>query len=205
MFVLSQIQMKINMYKKILLSAFCVIYFLSGQSQSTHSLAPKLEDIGNIANFEKGRFHRHTGMQLRDLSEGSDYNVTHYNCEWQVDPAINYVAGKVTTTFLTTVEGLDSVQFDLHSDLTVDSVIYHGQSIAFSHTADVITIPVDPISINTIDSVSVIYQGVPPSTGLAHLYKAITTALQLSGRFLNPMAQVNGGPAKTDSQTKLIL
>jgi aminopeptidase N len=164
MFVLVQTRKKFPMSKNLLFVLFAVISYLSGQGQTTHSFAPKLEEIGNIANFEKARFHHHP-MQLRDLTEGSDYNVTHYRCEWQVDPAINYVSGKVTTRFVALVEGLDSVQFDLHSDLSVDSIIYHGQNISYSHINDVITISLNPIAINTLDSISVIYQGVPPSTG----------------------------------------
>jgi hypothetical protein len=66
---------------------------------------------------------------LQSVASGN-FNVNHYRCEWQVDPAINYINGKITTTF-TMLQAGSTITFDLASVHTVDSVLYHGSKISF--------------------------------------------------------------------------
>jgi len=97
-------------------------------------------------------------------SVGSNYDLKYHYLQFEVDPAVQYINGLVTSYFKATTDNVSQITFDLVDVLSVDSVIYHGQKISSTHADDILSInlPV-AIGINTIDSVSVFYQGVPPT------------------------------------------
>lgn len=96
---------------------------------------------------------------------GSNYDIKAIRCNWNVDPAIVEIGGCVTT-FYEPVSILTSLEFDLSSSLTVDSVIWRNINRGFTHVADVLTIGLPtPVLSGTLDSISIYYHGVPPSTG----------------------------------------
>ncbi|WP_321997614.1 M1 family aminopeptidase [Draconibacterium orientale] len=86
--------------------------------------------------------------------------------EWQIDPAVRYISGKVTTHFKSQTELLNALQFDLSDSLTVDSVIIENNRVTFTHQNNKIEINLpEPLLFNQLDSASVIYHGVPTSSG----------------------------------------
>lgn len=87
--------------------------------------------------------------------------------EWQVDPAVHYISGKVTTHFKSKTELLNTIEFDLSDALTIDSVFIGNNSAPFTHQNNKIEINLpEPLMLNQLDSASVFYHGVPPATGL---------------------------------------
>jgi aminopeptidase N len=101
-----------------------------------------------------------------NTSASSNFDVKHYRCEWQVNPHVRYIAGKITPTFIMTSSG-NSITLDLNTLFTVDSVVYHNSKISFLQQAVdelVITFPAD-ITQGAKDSVSIFYRGVPPPSG----------------------------------------
>ncbi|HMT28585.1 MAG TPA: hypothetical protein PKD91_04825, partial [Bacteroidia bacterium] len=115
----------------------------------------------------KGEKDAHSGKMIpATLSASADYDVKYYNCFWNIDPAVNFISGKVTTLFTPTQAAFDSIVFDLTDALTVDSVVYHNVSITFNHSLNLITTPLPgTIPVNTPDSITIYYHGVPGSTG----------------------------------------
>ncbi|WP_321370229.1 M1 family aminopeptidase [uncultured Draconibacterium sp.] len=101
--------------------------------------------------------------------ESQNNNLTDFvyqRMEWQVDPAIRFISGKVTTYFKSKTESLASVEFDLSDSLTVDSVLVGNNSATFTHQNNKIGIELpQSLAFNQLDSVSVFYHGVPPSSG----------------------------------------
>ncbi|MDB5282712.1 MAG: aminopeptidase, partial [Bacteroidota bacterium] len=94
----------------------------------------------------------------------NNYNLTYQRLELNVDPAVNYIAGKITSIFIPDA-AMSYIEFDLLDTLKVDSVYYHNVSIPFVHSGNIvhITFPAN-VSAGQQDSVSVYYQG-KPSTG----------------------------------------
>src|ERR1700756_1807028 len=93
-----------------------------------------------------------------------NYDVKYYRCCWNTNPAVNFVSGNITTYF-TTYSALDSIQMDASISLSIDSVWYHNLKTTFHQlTGDVLQIHF-PASVTGLDSVTVFYHGVPPSTG----------------------------------------
>ncbi|MBP9083742.1 MAG: T9SS type A sorting domain-containing protein [Bacteroidia bacterium] len=134
---------------------------------STTLVAQQKYSHESFLEIVKGEESAHAGkMTPNSLSATQGYDVKHYNCYWNVNPANNYISGYVTTTFVPVETTFDSLILDLTDALTVDSVIYHNLSLSFTHSSDIITIPfTSSLQINIPDSVTVYYHGTPASSG----------------------------------------
>ena len=143
---------------------------------------------GLLAQFPSVRDHQQVDIsaleqqrhiRLRDVSgtgsvdsftvASDNIDVHHYRCEWEVNPSVRYIQGKVTVSFIMKAAS-NKIILDLSTDLNVDSISYHGTNITFERVLkDGLEIQF-PSTINTgqKDSVSVYYQGVPDpsSTGV---------------------------------------
>jgi len=94
-----------------------------------------------------------------------NFDVKYYRCEWEVDPSVRYINGKITVYF-TALTPVSSITLDLMSPLITDSVKQRGSLLSFTQPTDGLQIDF-PSAINTgtLDSVSIYYQGIPPNTG----------------------------------------
>lgn len=85
-------------------------------------------------------------------------------CEWRVDPGVNYIEGKITTHFIPSFP-VPNIQFDLSVVLTVDSIIYNGNPLPFSHAFNIVDATFSStLPAGVVDSVSVYYHGVPDTS-----------------------------------------
>jgi aminopeptidase N len=90
------------------------------------------------------------------------YNINYHRCEWRVNPnKKKYLRGKVFSVF-TITSNCDSIVFDLKSNITVDSIIWHKQKIPFSRNGDKLKVGKPGKWLSGItDSITVYYQGIP--------------------------------------------
>ncbi len=93
-----------------------------------------------------------------------NYDLKYHRCEWKIDPAVKYINGTITSYFKPTVAGFNQIEFDLSDSLLVDSVKYHNTILSSSQlSGDLLHISLPAvIPINTLDSITVYYQGIPP-------------------------------------------
>jgi len=106
-----------------------------------------------------------------------NYDVKYYRCCWNINPAINQVSGNITMYFMPQ-SPLDSIQMDASVTLSIDSIWYHYLKINFTQqTGDILQIKF-PVSINTLDSVTIFYHGVPQSSGFGSFIKGTHGASQ---------------------------
>src|SRR5687768_16594172 len=112
----------ITCMKKIIITAISIVFLTSS-----------LFAQNNIAEIEKVSF----SSKLQDILSNSstNYDVNFYRCNWEVDPAVQFISGSVTTYF-TTTSATGNITFDLNKALTVDSVLYHGSKITFTHNTN---------------------------------------------------------------------
>src|SRR6188474_822258 len=75
------------------------------------------------------------GLSVNRSQASSNFQVTYYRCVWDIDPSVRYIKGVITSHFLTN-SSANSISYDLASQLSVDSVYYHGNKISFSRPAD---------------------------------------------------------------------
>ncbi|WP_353718533.1 M1 family aminopeptidase [Dyadobacter sp. 676] len=108
------------------------------------------------------------GASLRVMAS-DNFDVTYDRCEWEVDPAVSYIKGMVTTHFVMNADGAD-ITLDLTSALTVSSVRQRGNDVAFVHAGDALTITLqNPLSQGARDSVTISYEGTPSAANSAFI------------------------------------
>ncbi len=142
-----------------------LLFFLFFSLNMVYAQPPVKDYTDAIAKMEQGAIH--SSNFIAGTAASNNFDVKYYRCEWEVDPAIRYIKGKVTVYFKIT-EAASSITMDLTNDLLTDSVKQHGSLISFSQPVNTATIQINfssPISAGTIDSVTIFYKGVPANTG----------------------------------------
>src|SRR5829696_1822534 len=137
--------------KKILLLATFIPFLLHSQEKTIQ------EEQSIIVASERKAAEGLLSAGMQSVASGN-YYVHHYRCEWQVDPAIRYIRGKITIGF-TMIQAGNTITLDLVNQLVVDSVLYHGNKISFTRPPNnglQIQFPAN-INLNAKDSVTVFY------------------------------------------------
>ncbi len=131
-----------------------------------------LKEINEIAEAELKSSSSLFDIQVNENT--LNYDVVYHRLEFDVDPAVYFISGNVTTEFIA-LENMGSITFDLgritntnnpyfSSRITVGSVMMNGQSLPFVHNAGskelVITFPA-VIASGTTNSISISYAGAP--------------------------------------------
>lgn len=125
-------------------------------------------NIEKFAEKEKQAFIQlsatgHGGIEsYRTTMASANFDINFYRCEWEIDPTIRFIKGKVTSYF-TITSPAGNIVFDLSDTLNVDSITYHGSQLIFQKIdSDGLQIQF-PSILNTgqKDSVSIYYNGVP--------------------------------------------
>lgn len=131
-------------------------------------------------------------------------NFIYQRCEWRVDPMVNYIEGKITTHFIPNLP-LPNIEFDLSVVLTVDSIVYNGNPLPFSHAFNILsgnfasTLPA-----GVIDSVSVYYHGVPDTSIRGfHLSTHGTNNAPVMWTLSEPYGAMNWWPCKQNLADKI--
>lgn len=118
-----------------------------------------------IAAAEKAAFKKRMMSPLNSLAS-NNFTVNYYRCEWNIDPAKNFISGTVTSYFATT-QSTSTLTYDLANELTVDSVRMRNKKLTVTRSTSntlTITLP-STYAAGRADSVSIYYKGVPPAGG----------------------------------------
>ncbi|AXG73831.1 T9SS C-terminal target domain-containing protein [Flavobacterium arcticum] len=92
-----------------------------------------------------------------------DYDIVYHQLEFEVDPAINFIDGVVTTTFLAK-EDMPDITFDLASQLTVSMATMGGEELIFEQNTNdelIVNFPT-PLIEGSENTIIVTYSGQPP-------------------------------------------
>ncbi len=91
--------------------------------------------------------------------------MLYHRAHWWLNPDTAFIKGNVLTHFRTT-RATDTINFDLASNMSVDSVIYHTKQASFIHQNDQLQIvPDSSLAKGTVDSLTVFYHGSPGQAG----------------------------------------
>ncbi|MCB0400959.1 MAG: T9SS type A sorting domain-containing protein [Flavobacteriales bacterium] len=177
--------------------------FMSLTLFGQHNFFQELNDIAESEMKSAAKKMQHN----KGVAQAVNYDLKYHRCEWQVDPQVNYINGIVTSYFVPVVAGFNEIYFDLSTALTVDSVLYHGNPMAFNQlSGDALQILFPgTLSQGILDSVTVYYQGTPVnSTSLGgtfvqsgHLNDSVIWTLS------EPYGALEWWPCKQDLNDKI--
>jgi hypothetical protein len=160
-----------NFFTKKILFLMAIIAVHSTASSQINETESYYHRMGNFGQHQIGLGTLSTG----NTGTGDNVNITYHRCNWTADPddATKTLKGNVTTYFKTIIANLDAISFDFNStSFNNDSlkVYYHGTvcNVSFPTTGNFdilnITLPVKIAAIGTLDSITIIYQGIPPAS-----------------------------------------
>lgn len=141
-----------------------VVFFYNDSSICSQTKKNLKEDV-NIPELEnKARAGSFNSVSSNLIN---NYDIKYHRCEWQINPAVNYIRGCITSYFIPSITNFNKIQFDLSNSLTIDSIKYHHLLLPFRMLlTDVLEIDLPAIiPQNSFDSISVYYQGAPIATG----------------------------------------
>lgn len=148
-----------------------------------------------IAFQEKSNF-----INKSTFVESEDYaltDVVYQRMEWEINPNVLYIKGVVTTYFKSKTQNLSEIEFDLHSSMTVDSVVQNHQEINFSQSQNKLKIPLSKIlNEGQLDSVSVYYQGAPSRSGFGAFSKTVHAGVPNIWTLSEPYGAMEWWPCK---------
>jgi hypothetical protein len=180
-----------------------VLTFLLLSSLKTFAQSPpdNCKSIYDIAFMERLAHERITGKE-NATAASNNFDVKYYRCEWEVDPAIRYIKGTVTIYYQIT-STTNFIALDLMSPLVTDSVKQHTILLTNSQANNTLTIHF-PGNVNsgTFDSVSIFYQGVPPTTGFGSFELAIHSGIPVLWSLSEPYGSRDWWPCKNGLDDK---
>jgi aminopeptidase N len=124
-------------------------------------------DFESIIEGEKSAWIKAQAAQDRGVQTlaNNRSDVRYCRLHWTVDPAIKFITGEVMTVF-DPIEMVGSLDFDFSAVLTMDSVLYHGQTIPFLRTGDILSVSFPNVLPPFLsDSITFFYKGAPTSSG----------------------------------------
>jgi aminopeptidase N len=179
---------------------FLILFFLGGKvfAQIDNSLCKAVDEI---AASERNFFHR-TLLTTRSQAS-SNFQVTYYRCVWDIDPAVRYIKGSVTSHFIVNSSS-NTIAYDLATQLTVDSVYFHGSKTPFSRpAADLLQISF-PATINTgqKDSVTIFYKGEPANTAFGSFVQTTHSGVPVLWTLSEPYGSRDWWPCRNGVDDK---
>jgi hypothetical protein len=118
---------------------------------------------------------RQTGFTREDSLQGmltslrSCYDVLFYGLDLTILPETKSVRGSNLIRFRV-VHDFDSLQVDLHANLKIDKILYHGQELKYTREWNAVFIGLPAIvKQGSIDSLCVVYHGTPLEPDMVNL------------------------------------
>ncbi len=135
----------------------------------------------------------------------TDYDIKYHRFDWEVDPAELYIKGSVETLFEVTEDNFTTIHFDLNTNLTVDSVIFEGQSLSFTQSEpSLLTIPLmQTLASGDMRTIKVYYQGEPSGSGFGSFAQGSHDGHPMIWTLSEPYGAKDWWPAKQDLNDKI--
>ena len=120
-------------------------------------------ETNKIATIEMKSAERQMNLLVNPNTQ--NYDITYHKLEFNVDPAVYLVTGKITTTY-TALANMNTLTFDLTNTLTVSSVKMNNANLAFTQNPNELVITLPAIQLTGVQAtVEVVYSGAPPQNG----------------------------------------
>ena len=134
----------------------------------------------------------------------SNYDLTYHRLDWNIDPAIAFISGNVTSTF-TAKEDLSEITFDLADNMTVSGVTQNGTALTYSqNTNDELIITLAQMLLQGQSTTVVItYSGNPISSGFGSFEQTTHNGAPIIWTLSEPYGAKGWWPCKQDLNDKI--
>jgi len=135
---------------------------------------------------------------------GQNINITYTRMMWNINPAVKFISG-VVTPYFTTLESLHQINLEKDTNLIVDSIIFHNQSISFADSADYLMNIYFPtaLALGATDSVSIYYHGIPSASGFGSFIQDVHAGAPIIWTLSEPYGAREWWPCKNDLSDKI--
>jgi aminopeptidase N len=182
--------------------AFVLLVFISVKA-SAQAVGDDCKNINDIAMMER-LSHERVASEEQLTFASNNFDVKYYRLEWEVDPAIRYITGKVTAYYLVS-SSTNTISFDLMSSgLTVDSVKQRNAMLSKQHANDILQITFSStVTAGTFDSLSIYYKGAPPNTGFGSFVQTTHAGTPIIWTLSEPYGSRDWWPCKNGLDDKI--
>lgn len=152
------------MYLKILSVLLLISAFSYGQEfcKQTHDIAIQEQLAHQRLLFARGA-----------SAASENFDVKYYRCEWELDPSVRYIKGKITV-YYKILQASGDITLDMMSSLVADSVKQHGALLSFSQPTNALQVSfAGTVNSGVIDSISIYYHGIPANTGFGSFIQSV--------------------------------
>jgi aminopeptidase N len=162
------------------------------------------KDINTIINKEREAYSRLTQLGAGEslTFASTNFDVKYYRCEWEVDPAVRYITGKVTIYFTVTAPAT-SITVDIMNALVVDSVKQGNSSLTKTQSTNTLAIDFpSTLNVGVLDSVSIFYKGIPPTSGFGSFTTSTHAGVPVMWTLSEPYGSRDWWPCKNGLDDK---
>jgi aminopeptidase N len=174
------------------------------------AFAAKSQDVVETESRQMIALQEKRIKMMQEISEtgfaGQNINIIYQRAFWEIDPAVVYIKGAISTHFKPVVDGITSLSFDLSDSLIVDSVFYHHEKATFQRTTpnQVEIVFETPLNIGITESVTVFYQGIPQhGNGHGSFEQGFHDNYPIVWTFSQPYGSGDWWPCKNDLSDKI--
>lgn len=180
------------------LAISCLLVSLS---LAVFSQAPDPVFNDKVGHMESTNFLKK--LNFREHDHAGDTDFLYQRMEWEINPSVKFIRGKVTTHFKAEKEEVASVTFDLHDSLTVDSVKHQSGNPVYLHAGNLLNIYLPkPLLKGETDSLSIYYHGVPHDSGFGSFVQSHHNGTPVLWTLSEPYGAMEWWPCKQSLMDK---
>ncbi len=168
---------------------------------STLAMIPAYSQMpDSLFTERKAASEKLAALKKLRLSEYSHHHLTDFTyqrMEWEINPEIKYIKGKITTRFTVLNDSLKEIRFDLHDSLRVDSVLNHNEILEYFRETNTLVISLaNTLYRDATDSISIFYQGTPFESGFGSFVQSYHAGAPIIWTLSEPYGAMEWWPCK---------
>lgn len=178
------------------------VYDMPVLEQSMLRALPKPGSAADYCSFSK---QQTTLLQPQNSREASGYDVKYLRMELNIDPGVLYLSGSVKTQFEAS-QDISSIEMELSTDFTIDSIIHQGNALTFQHDSPwMLTIQFPAVlPAGTLNEIEIYYRGIPSTAqGFGSVGMKLHAGVPALWTLSEPYGARDWWPGKNDLTDKI--